>query len=141
MTDILKLMSPSSGSARTERSADRNAVRNTRLSSSSSSSSPSSQAPPLRPPTLRRNTTLEIEAQLDETLSTVYEKNLLDDCEIFASQTNLKLQHHYYLNPPANGAGDALHMKEIMKELSKTLPNQLEVNCRGAMFVRFDEER
>lgn len=134
MTEVLQPIPPSCESGRTtERAAGGMACR------SPDTSNP--RSPPLPPPILRRNTTAEIEIQLDEPqLSCTYEKHLLDDNEIFASQTNLKLQHHYYLHPPDSGTGDALHMKEIMKEFRKTLPSQLEVNCRGSMFVRFDEE-
>lgn len=137
MTEVIQPIPPSCDSGRTSERAAGGGGTNRSTNDKSST-----RSPPPTPPTLRRNTTEEIEIQLDEThLSCTYEKHLLDDNEIFASQTNLKLQHHYFLNPPESGAGDALHMKEIMKEFSKTLPSQLEVNCRGSMFVRFDEER
>jgi hypothetical protein len=95
--------------------------------------------PPFPPPILRRNTTIEIEKQIDETLSSRYENRLLYDNEVLTSQIGLKQHHYYFLNPPEGSERDTLHIKEIMKELSKTLPKQLEINARGSMFVRFDE--
>jgi hypothetical protein len=89
---------------------------------------------------LRRSTTSEIEIQIDEILSSTYKHRILDGNEVFQSQTGLKELHYYNHNPPESGGGEPLYMKDIMKELSKTLPKQLEVNARGSMFVRFDEE-
>ena len=89
---------------------------------------------------LRRNTTIEIEAQIDEELSSNYEKYMREDNEVFASQTGIKERNYYYHHPVEGHDREPLHMKEIMKELSKTLPKELEINARGSMFVRFDED-
>jgi baculoviral IAP repeat-containing protein 6 len=89
---------------------------------------------------LRRNTTIEIECHVDEEISMNYETNIRDENEVFASQAGL-MEHNYYYHHPLDGHDrEPLHMKEIMKELSKTLPKELEVNARGSMFVRFDED-
>lgn len=89
---------------------------------------------------LRRNTTIEIEEQIEENVAASYVSRLRENNDVFASATSLKEKHYYFHNPPETGAGEPLHMKEIMKELSKTLPKEIEINARGSMFVKFDED-
>lgn len=96
---------------------------------------------PLLPPNLQRNTTFEIETACDRIQSSYVEAiRALDEGGVYGPMESLKLNHYY-------SSHGALHdpnisketMKKIMREITKTLPGQIEINPRGTMFVRYDD--
>jgi ubiquitin-protein ligase len=96
---------------------------------------------PQMPPNLKRNTTVEIESACDR-LQSKYAEFIdnLDEMGAFGAM-NLKYVHHYKqygMEHDAEISGET--MKTIIKEVTKTLPGQLEVHSRGSMFVRYDED-
>lgn len=103
---------------------------------------------PIMPSKFKRQTTDDIERSCDS-LRELYEQSLTNlssgDTEntlgVHGPQPNLKDSHYYRSHGEAS---DLLiskdTMKHIVREVTRTLPKQMDVNSRGSMFVRYDEE-
>ena len=97
---------------------------------------------PAMPPSLRRSTTFDIEKACDSIQEKYAEvMSNLEDIGVFGAMSNLKESHYYREHGKKHDSKISNStMKQIIKEVTKVLPGQLEVHARGSMFVRYDED-
>lgn len=114
----------------------------------------------MMPPRLKRQSTDDVDAAC-QILSSQYsirlEEIAEDDGGIFGPMKDLKAQHYYteegaLLDQQYTGQDlkkvikviSLCHINSCLtfykKEITKSLPSQIEVNSRGSMFIRYDED-